>query len=233
MKTASCGFLLLAFSLGGAAGARLSAQSAPVVKGRLVDGSQMLRAGRQKGVNSRGPGFDEGVARIPVAEKEFRLDLVHPDFKAQLWRGRTDAEGRFELVLNGVTRLPASACLVASVVSEALYSTTVMPLASGETEFRLYGVSDDERSLLNNIIQVRFTLVDAPGGVGKLLDVRIDLLASNFVGDLFVGRPHVWADSPQSRAVFRIPLPDGAKVVSNQTFAPLPVNGFGSRTWFG
>lgn len=191
----------------------LGGQTAPAITGRLVDGEEMLRSAGLRAVAE--DGFSDSTPRVPLAETPFTLTLMEGPGRGASWQGKTDAEGRFSMTLGGLNALPSGKSLVASVAAgasgrTALYSLGMPAVAGAETEFRMYGITEDPASLFETEMEMIFTIATDPATSRKLVDVRVNLSISNVGGNLFVGRKA--SDQPVRRAVFRIPLPEGFRV---------------------
>ena len=201
-----------------------------VVKGRLVDGTAMLRARSDVDAD----GFSAEATRVPIVEERFRLTLI-PSLtdgarSGKSWTGKTDADGRFEVQLGGMAALPAGARFVASATESrtrsAHYSMPVDVAAGAETEFRLYKATASSGYLQNSQLGMFLSLVDGDGpkSAGKLLSVRSVLTISNASGEIFVGRKLNPNSLSSTRACFRLPLAGtretGLKVVKNEAAGP-------------
>ncbi len=203
-----------------------SALGAVELRGRLVDGTAMLR---QPDTFSRGiddSGFTPSATRVPMGAVDFRLTLVDDGRSQRSWRGRTDDDGRFAIELTGLDPALIPAEFVASVEQTSgpwasHHSLATEMAAGGETELRLYNASEDASFLRSGQFGVFCSLTAAgDGSTQQLLLVQVVFVISNVSGDLYVGRP-LNPDAPAStRACIRIPLPGvpgkGLDVVANE-----------------
>lgn len=188
----------------------------PVLKGRLVNGTQMLKTGGMSALGDAG--FNPEAERIPLAETVFDLRIVDGVHAGKLWRGQTDAEGRFEIQLAGLDQLPTEPALVASVARTVpLHSMRVAVNSGAENEFRLYEVSEDSKFLPRSGLETLYILRENAAGE-KDIEVHVNLLVSNFAGTMYVGKSFATPSGKNYRAVMRIPLPAGATVSKNEAF---------------
>ncbi len=187
------------------------------IQGRLLDGSAMARS-----VNPHSaPGHSAGgtfsnVERIPLPNREFKLHLIDGPQRDRIWKGSSDAQGRFQMVLD-VPPLPPTPCLVAEVEGERTLYSPAVAWSSEEVEFRSYPTTDSDR-VLQSELRIQHTLEENKEANRQDLDVQVRLSIRNLSGELFVGRPrsHSQGDhSSNAREIFRVPVPADSKILLN------------------
>jgi hypothetical protein len=182
------------------------------LQGRLLDGSAMARSS----MSGAPMGHDilAGLARVPLASRGFRIQVVDGPAKGRSFTATSDGDGKFAVVLD-VPSLPAGPCLVAAIdVPKALFSPA-LPFRDGEVEFRVYPTTDDEKGLESEV-DIQHSLAKDAGGKA-VLNVSVQVFASNAGDALFVGRPREEGGRSPAREVLRIPVPPDAQVVEDPT----------------
>ncbi len=191
---------------------------APVLKGRLVNGTQMLKTGGMGTLDEAGSGFKATAPRLPIIDKNFELRITEGVQVGKKWAGKTDENGNFELTLNGLSQIPAGKVFVASVESSIpLHTLNVQISSEGDTEFILYELSDDSKFLPQTGMETLYLLRGGPGE-DKELEVHVNLMVQNYAGTMYVGKPLRTISGKTVRAVARVPLPEKAKIIKNEAF---------------
>ncbi len=192
------------------------------IKGRLVDGTAMLRLNGMSGLGEAG--FKEEAQRVPIPNVRLQLFRIDGPARAAVWEGPTDGEGRFAAswpgnVNPGMGDLPDQPVFVAVAPTSgsrpaAQYSVPLALAAGHENEVRVYNLTQDASTIRNAGIEILFNLAEGPGGDGSrggenLLNVQMTFTAGNFGGDLYIGE--AGHTRTGSRTVFRVPLPPEAR----------------------
>jgi len=192
-----------------------------LIRGRLLDGAAMARSFNPQAAGHAALGDPlAGLARVPLAAKKFRLHLIDGPGRGKTWEGTSDGEGRFEISLGGLTP-PPGRCLVASVDAEKPLFSPAMAPAKGETEFRVYTTSEDDR-LVRGELNVYHSFQKDPSSGRKELEILIQLVIQNSGTSMYVGhRSPDGGVGGMAREVFRVPVPSAARLDMNHGSAGL------------
>jgi hypothetical protein len=227
-KAKSSGSSVLRFCVLAAALSVGGTLAAIEVRGRLVDGTAMLRAAGASAGAIDQRGFTAAAQRVPIAGAAFKLHLSQAGEGTRAgksWPATTDGDGLFRI---DIPEVASGDRLVAELRDgaggrPAHYSMPVAVSSGSEVEFRLYGASGDTAFLSRSRLGILCSL-DRRADGQELLRVQVSLQVQNASGDLYVGG-HLETVRPSSqRACFRIPLPgrprDGFFEVINNTVQP-------------
>jgi hypothetical protein len=166
------------------------------------------------------------LARVPLAEKKLRIQVVAGPALGKSWEAVADGEGRFSVDTQGAI-LPQAPCLVASVDgTRPLFSTTIAP-AAGEVEFRVYPGTEDDRSIAWSEMNIFYSL--RKDGPRPEMEVTVQLAFQNSGTELYVGSRPVGSQGP-GREIFRFPVPADAVVDTSRSstglgWTPFPRQG--------
>ncbi len=205
------GCILILLDFGWATGA----EGTPVVfRGRLVDGAALVGAVPPRSFIQGGEDALQSAPRTPLAERKFKVHVLDGPRRGAVLSGESDGEGRFALAIE-VAALPPSRCLVAEVEgTPVLFSPAMSVAKEGETEFRVYPVTQD-REILRSQVEIYLSLHDNPVTEKKDLEVKFQVVMLNMGSDLYVGG--LRSDGAAStREVLRIPVPSRALILQNR-----------------
>jgi hypothetical protein len=215
-------WILGALATLGLVGSGLAAESSLVIQGKALDGAASARNIQDK-VRAQEQ-VDDGT-KVPLAETELRVELVAvsedarksapPNGEAvRRWTTQTDAEGGWTLDTS-MKALPPGHALVVSAERDGtrLFSPFLEPsgseTAEAPLEANLYPTTESPAALR---LQLRIAYNIQGTEEEPLLRTRVLVQILNAGAEMYVGRPRAsgW------REVWRLPLPEGARVTLNR-----------------
>ena len=210
------GFVALAWAVA----ASSSAGGAVVLEGRILDGEASSRVVLE---NFRNQNENLDALKLPWADKDVAILLVNTagqrGAQGGSWSVRTGAGGEFRLD-TGLESLPEGSYFVATSSDERpRYSPFFRPGLPEARSINLYPLTESTEDLFIHSLSIVHDFADpVPGtGAGKPVQyagirVRVALQIWNRGGAMYVGR----RESSPHRSVWKVPLPEGAKLVLNQ-----------------
>jgi len=204
--------------LGGLAalGTWRSAEASVVFKGIAIDAAATVEKNRSRILEL------SDSDKVPLAGAAVTLRFLANGVPAKSWTAATDANGHFE-VDTQLSSLPGEGRFVVETVhkGETLFSPFLLP--SGAVEpIHLYAPSEDASNLgspMGPILQVEHNVDDyenpKTGVTERVLHVTVSVTLLNAGSTMYVGTRRAG-----QREVFRIPLPEGATVLQQDSPDP-------------
>ena len=211
----------MALALAWVLAAGSSAGGAVVLEGRILDGESSSRIVLEK---FRTQGEDLDALKVPWADKDVTILLVKttgPRNTDARWSVRTGPGGEFR-VDTGLDAVPEGAYFVATSSEDTpRYSPFFRPGLPEARSVNLYPLTESTDDLFITSLSIVYDFADLAPGTGAAaqkppqyqgIRVRVALQIWNRGGAMFVGRK----DGSPQRSVWKIPLPEGARLVLNQ-----------------
>jgi len=211
-------------ALAWALAAASSAGGAVVLEGRMLDGQASSRVVLEK---FRNQNEDVEALKVPWADKDVTVLLVNtaqPRGAAgeeKRWSVRTGAGGEFR-VDTGLEAVPEGSYFVAqSSEGKPRYSPFFKPGLPEARSISLYPLTESTEDIFIPSFSIVHDFADLMPGTGpeamkpsqyKGVRVRVALQIWNRGGEMYVGR----RDGSPHRSVWKVPLPEGARLVLNQ-----------------
>lgn len=193
-----------------------SAEASVVFKGIAIDAAATVEKNRSRILELT------DSDKIPFAGTAVTLRFLANGMPARSWTAATDANGHFE-VDTQLASLPGEGRFVVETVQggETLFSPFLLP--SGAVEpVHLYAPSEDASNLgspMGPVLQVEHNVDDfenpKTGVTERVLHVTVSVTLLNAGSTMYVGTRRAG-----QREVFRIPLPEGATVLKQDSPDP-------------